>query len=290
MLIFLLIGVIVWLIIELLYRQTSYYKATHKSFASVRFDKGRYGEYLTYKLLKSQEKMGSKFLFNVYLNKEDGDTTEIDVLLIDKDGLFVFESKNYSGWIFGNEHQKMWTQCLPQGKNSAAHKEHFLNPIFQNKLHVSTLKKVLNREYPIYSVITFSERCTLKNIEISDPMVRVINRYQVASAVRSLSNNSRKQLTQQEIDSIYSALYPFTQVSSEVKRKHIEKINEKKSDKSETTVVEKKEASIDAIKVPLVCPNCGGKLILRTATSGVRKGKQFYGCSNYPKCHYIMNV
>ncbi|NLK22184.1 MAG: NERD domain-containing protein [Epulopiscium sp.] len=26
--------------------------------------------------------------------------------------MYVFESKNYSGWIFGNEKDKNWTQML----------------------------------------------------------------------------------------------------------------------------------------------------------------------------------
>ena len=42
--------------------------------------------------------------------------------------------------------------------------------------------------------------------------------------------------------------------------------------------------------VPADCPFCGGKLVLRTARKGARTGKQFYGCSNYPKCGYIRNV
>jgi hypothetical protein len=80
------------------------------------FDKGRNGEYQIYKRLRNHENKGGKFLFNCYLPKENGETTEIDVLLINKNGIFVFESKNYSGWIFGDEKSKNWTQTLPQGR------------------------------------------------------------------------------------------------------------------------------------------------------------------------------
>jgi hypothetical protein len=38
------------------------------------------------------------------------------------------------------------------------------------------------------------------------------------------------------------------------------------------------------------CPICNGNLILRTATRGANIGRQFYGCSNYPKCKYIQNI
>ncbi len=40
----------------------------------------------------------------------------------------------------------------------------------------------------------------------------------------------------------------------------------------------------------MICPRCGHKLVLRTATKGANKGNQFWGCSNFPKCRYIANV
>ena len=38
-----------------------------------------------------------KILRNVYVPKENGETSEIDVLYITQKGIFVIESKNYSG-------------------------------------------------------------------------------------------------------------------------------------------------------------------------------------------------
>lgn len=40
----------------------------------------------------------------------------------------------------------------------------------------------------------------------------------------------------------------------------------------------------------LVCPSCGGELVLRTAKKGSNAGSQFYGCSNYPNCKYTRNI
>ena len=66
---------------------------------------GSYGEKLTAKELKRVNFFGrkGKILRNVYLPKENGQTSEIDLLYITEKGIFVFESKNYSGWIFGND-------------------------------------------------------------------------------------------------------------------------------------------------------------------------------------------
>lgn len=287
---------------DIFYRKSSYYKVTHNSLLSVWFDKGRHGEYLTYKYLRNLEKDGARFLFNVYLPKDNGETTEIDVLLIHNDGIFVFESKNYSGWIFGGETQKNWTQCLPKGKGKASQKEHFLNPIFQNKLHISTLKQIIGENFPCYSIIVFSERCTLKNISVSNPMIRVINRNQVSATVKSFSSANTSKLSQTDVGSIYNTLFPFTQVSAETKEKHISAIQNNHPEKGPDTHPSEGAASLvpDPMKNDeaaqassdpgLTCPLCGGALVMRTATRGENKGKQFYGCSNYPKCRYVKNI
>ena len=36
-------------------------------------------------------------------------TTQIDHLLVSCYGIFVVETKNYNGWIFGDEHAAQWT-------------------------------------------------------------------------------------------------------------------------------------------------------------------------------------
>lgn len=110
------------------FKHETYYKITRNSFFKTIFDAGKHGEYLTYKKLKEYESDGGKFLFNCYLPKEDGKTTEVDVLLIHSTGIFVIESKNYSGWIFGSE----------------------------NSTHVKWLREIVGTNIPIYSLIAFS--------------------------------------------------------------------------------------------------------------------------------------
>ena len=124
------------------YKKETYYQVTKHSYISVLFNKGSYGEYLTYKNLKRFEAEGAKFLFNVYIPMRQGKTTEIDVVMISSKGVFVLESKNYSGWIFGDEEQQYWYQTLPMSK-WGIHKEKFYNPIKQNNTHIKYLKKIL---------------------------------------------------------------------------------------------------------------------------------------------------
>lgn len=205
------------------YKKSSYYQVTQNPYSSVKYDKGRHGEYLAYKRLQHFEETGGKFLFNVYIPKGNNETTEIDMLLICSKGLFVFESKNYSGWIFGNERNNNWTQTLPIGRGRS-HKERFYNPIMQNATHIKHLRRIISGNIPIRSIIVFSDECTLKDITIINSDVRVVNCYEVASAVAQICSQETDFLTHTEIDDLYSKLYPYTQVDCGVRAQHINNI------------------------------------------------------------------
>lgn len=203
------------------YKNGAYYQVTKLPYSYVKQNKGKYGEYLTYKYLKNFETSGAKFLFNVYIEKKDGKTTEVDVLMICSKGIFVFESKNYSGWIFGSEGQKNWCQTLPIGRDRS-HKEYFYNPIMQNQSHIKHLKEFLGAQVLMHSIIVFSDRCTLKNVQVKSNDVRVINRYNVAPVVANICNQIPTDLlSESDITNLYNKLYPYTQVDNIAKAQHI---------------------------------------------------------------------
>lgn len=296
-LIFAGVAAIVFLVNNREYQKTTYYKITKTPMLAVLRDLGKYGEYQIYKRLRKFEKsLGVKFLFNVYIPKENGETTEIDALMISSKGVLVFESKNYSGWIFGNESQYYWTQVLPKGRGRS-NKEKFYNPIMQNEGHIKHLKLLVGENIPMYSIITFSERCTLKEVTVVSGNVEVINRDAVKLVVSALFNHYPEVLSTKEMDNIYNVLYPFTQVDDDTKQQHILNIKGKTKIKNTTDnpkpIGEIEETTLEEVchqeneVSDLRCPKCNGELVMRTARHGENKGKSFYGCSNYPKCKYI---
>ncbi|MFR5875492.1 MAG: nuclease-related domain-containing protein [Eubacterium sp.] len=225
-LLFLVIAIIILVVVLKVYTfsKTTYHNSTKNSYFGTIYDIGKNGEYQIFKQLKFLEKKGCKFLFNVYLPKDNGETTEIDVMLIAPKGIIVFESKNYSGWIFGNEKYKNWTQILPQGKGKSR-KEHFFNPVMQNNLHIKWLKNVIGEDYPIHSIIAFSERCTLKDITLYSKDIQVIKRNDIYSAVGKVFNPIENSIiSDNEIQKLYDLLYPYSQVSEQVKQEHINNI------------------------------------------------------------------
>lgn len=265
------------------YKKTEYYEQTNLPYLRVLFNKGRLGEYYTYQYLKPLAGY-KRYLFNLYIPKEKEETTEIDVVLLHESGIYVFESKNYSGWIFGNESQKYWMQTLPAGRGRSQ-KNKFFNPIMQNKGHLKWLQAFLaDSSLPFYSYIVFSDRCTLKKITMAGDDHKVVKRCDLLSAVKQNIAKTGSQLSLEKIDELFIRLYPLTQMDEAGKMAHIQNIQqkaEKRVPKPVPDVAETPKAEES------ICPRCGAKLVLRTAKKGERQGRQFLGCSRFPKCRYI---
>jgi hypothetical protein len=207
------------------YTGSSYKIASGNSFLKTVFNKGNYGEFLTFSYL---EKLGGyhKLMTNLYLPKEDGTTTEIDLIMISETGIYVFESKNYSGWIFGDEKNKNWTQTL-QNKQ----KNHFFNPILQNKGHIKALKSVvkIDKEDFYKSYIIFSERCTLKKVKVTSPNVKVIKRNALIKTIKQNIQGSSRLMTKEAVNQLYLKLKKYTCADEDIKKAHVKNIKLKKS-------------------------------------------------------------
>ena len=226
-------------------------------------------------------------MFNLYIPKNNGETTELDVVLLHESGIYVFESKNYSGWIFGTESQQYWTQTLPVGRGGSQ-KNQFYNPILQNKGHLKWIQIFLeDQTLPFYSYIVFSDRCTLKNITLTSAKHYVINRYNLLSAVQQNIAKTGIQLSPEKIDNLFEKLYPFTQIEEAEKMAHITNIQQN-TQRSFSQPISNTKVTSNIERI--ICPRCGEKLVVRIARKGEHQGKKFLGCSNYPKCRYIQNL
>ena len=185
--------------------------------------KGIAGESIIQLLLNSPQLGYRKIMKNIYV-PYGNQTTEIDVVMIHETGIYVIESKNYSGWIFGNENQKQWTQML----NSYT-KKRFYNPVWQNRTHIRALSSYTNIDKSkIKSYIVFSDRCELKAVppNTSECIITKIDLF--LYAIYNDINNRKKIFTVEEVNQIEEKLKPITNVSQEVKNKHIQDIEKNK--------------------------------------------------------------
>ena len=95
----------------------------------------------------------AKKLLNHYLNENDlllnnvnisihGRNTELDYVVINNNGVFIFEVKNFSGKLVGNEDDQYWNKYKISRGNKEYIKE-IRNPIKQLKREIYLLKEYL---------------------------------------------------------------------------------------------------------------------------------------------------
>lgn len=102
---------------------------------------------------------------DLYVQKKNGEFSQIDVVVAAPQGLLAIEVKDYSGWLFGNEKQRYWTQILNFGQE----KYKFYNPVMQNAGHIKALRELSEQftNLPIFNIVLFAGNCTLKEVNYS---------------------------------------------------------------------------------------------------------------------------
>lgn len=219
--------------------------------------KGVFGEFIVNIFAKWKlDKDVYHLIKNVTLPTEDG-TTQIDHVIVSVFGVFVVETKNLKGWIFGSANQKMWTQQIFKHKNK------FQNPLHQNYKHSKTLQSLLSLEdNQLHSVVVFIGDSTFKtdmpdNVTYGMGYVRYI-----------LSKTEKVLDLRQVLDITQTIESGRLKPSFKTNRNHVRHV--------QTIIVEKQNQQI--------CPKCGSAMILRESKKGVNVGKQFWGCSAFPRC------
>lgn len=184
-----------------------------------------------------------------------GATTQIDHVIVSRFGIFVVETKNMSGWIFGDEKNPQWMQML------AGKKYKFQNPLHQNYKHVKSLQEFLGiGEENFFSVVMFWGEAEFKT-----PMPANVMTHGYVPYIKSKLDVL---FTSEEMDEVIRIIRAgMLPKSLGTSREHVAGL---KARFSSTTT----------------CPKCGGALVLRTTKTGANAGAQFYGCSKFPACRY----
>lgn len=175
-----------------------------------------------------------KLLRHLYLpTGEDGRTTEIDLVMIHRTGIYVFESKNYSGYIKGRERKKRWIQVTRSGKRP------FYNPIMQNAGHIRVLRRILYRAvdrsnsdpvaalgHRYHSIIVFGNHCNIERVRIRKSRAHLVHYQDVEQLCRELMQR-RACYSSEQIRQIAEILSNYTNVKKQVIRNHVKDINKR---------------------------------------------------------------
>lgn len=245
--------------------------------------KGIVGEWIVNLLIKKNFKLPEYTLFkDILLPTEDG-TTQIDHILVSPFGLFVIETKNMKGWIFGSEKQAKWTQQIYK------HKSSFQNPLRQNYKHCKVIQDLLGLDDScIQSVVVFVGESVFKtqmpkNVIRAAGLKGFIKSFNTRVLDDNLLADIKLQLKKGKLDSTFKNKRSHVKhVKEIVKNKEINRPKSKNKVKDETI-----KATAEGIKQ---CPRCGSLLKLKVATKGTHKGAKFYGCETFPKCRYLKKL
>ena len=121
--------------------------------------KGARGERLVARRLRRGLPDEYLMLNDVYLPLSDGTTAQIDHIVVSQYGIFVVETKTYSGWIFGREGDSKWTQSFRRSSK----KYYFQNPKRQNYEHICALADNLGIDKSCFiGVVALTGNCTFK--------------------------------------------------------------------------------------------------------------------------------
>ncbi|MFS0862052.1 NERD domain-containing protein [Fredinandcohnia sp. 179-A 10B2 NHS] len=225
--------------------------------------KGYLGEASVRLYLNKLDKEQYKVYNDVLIPLKNRRASQIDHVVVSPFGIFVIETKNYKGWIYGDPKSKYWTQVIFNRK------EKLYNPLWQNYGHIKALEEYLGveNEEIYHSIVSFSTRSTLKLKDINRPNASVIYSSRLLSTINS---HEKVKLTAAEVEQIVSMLEKTTNADFEKKKQHVKNVKD-----SQRFYQYKINSNM--------CPKCGSDLVERKGKYGA-----FKGCSNYPKCKFVV--
>lgn len=179
---------------------------------------GEQGEKKVNYIIKGCLNKGSYYLSNCYLPRKNS-TSEVDGIILCPQGIFVVETKNYSGIIYGNDTDEKWIQVRTYGANKGE-KKLVSNSVHQNKIHKLSLTDLIGKGYPIYSLIIFDDKCDISKLDVQSEDVYLINSSGIRTQMRLIYQASPV-LNQATLNKLYKILLPTTNVSANVKKQHI---------------------------------------------------------------------
>lgn len=160
---------------------------------------------------------------DLYIKKDDGGFSQIDLVVIAEVGILVFEVKDYSGWIFGSGNQSQWTKVSAYGRQTYQ----FYNPIMQNNRHIEELRKKLKYpdNVPFYSIVLFYGDCVLRDISFI-PKGTFLTKSNRALAVMEAITTNNDLVQYGDKDEIFWVLKEAVEngESAETRNKHTENI------------------------------------------------------------------
>lgn len=248
--------------------------------------KGKCGElFVAFCLNTRLDKNTYQVINDVMIPDDNGGTTQIDHIVLSPFGIFVIETKNMKGWIFGDRHSEKWTQQIYKNKKT------FHNPFRQNYKHIQSLVSITEiPENNFFHIIVFVGECTIKTRDkLPDALVE--NGTQLVNYIRSFTKITLDDASLKQISDIISNHRLSNTYSNKKQHKqYVKQIIQAKNTPEPDKDSSKPQTGVpQCVHAPISCPQCGSPMVQRKAQRGANAGKIFWGCSRYPACRAVIN-
>ncbi|PFV84060.1 nuclease-related domain-containing protein [Bacillus thuringiensis] len=180
--------------------------------------KRKAGEKMVKRILSKLDQVRYRVLHDVTVYTEYGDTTQIDHIVIAETGIFVIETKNYEGRIYGSEKAARWAQGIFRKKHS------FQNPFRQNYKHMKAIEWVMDQQLPCISIAAFHSKCSLKRVNVHSKHKHVLYYNDLKKCVESYID---VKLTKDEVEHIYQTILRANITDKDIKNKHVKYLHNK---------------------------------------------------------------
>lgn len=194
-------------------------------------------------------------------------TTQLDHLVLSRYGVFVIETKNMSGWIFGDADRKNWTQVQKGGR-----KRSFQNPLRQKYAHVKAVQGILGIDQKLlHSFVVFTGSAEPKT-EMPENVAWGLHALGQLIGVRKQNVISEEQVN----DYVHRLQNQSLENTRAVREEHVRNLEKRFEAKALDPAPEP-----DNVADSISCPKCGGQMVKRTNR---KTGDNFWGCARFPKC------
>ncbi|SDQ91996.1 Nuclease-related domain-containing protein [Virgibacillus salinus] len=195
---------------------------------------GRKGEIGEYKIDIQLSQLPKEYMYlnDIMIKNEKSASgySQIDHLVLTPYGIFVIETKNYQGTIYGGRNRKQW---LINGKFK------MINPVIQNYGHIQALKTIVDKKFHsnFISLISFTKRCKLiidmDLREISADEIVIYDIYLTETINRKVAITKLKHkeplLTEADIEQVYNTLSKSNITDPTKRDQHNKSLKEKTS-------------------------------------------------------------
>ncbi len=171
-----------------------------------------------------------------FMFEDTRSSSQIDNMLLTPKALYVIETKNYNGMIFGSLNQQHWTMTVKHVntyknkrgktyKKTNISKHQFYNPVKQNQTHINKINNLteISKLVPIYNIVVFCKKAVINTL-VNDDKIFVVGIKDLQATILTIESSLSKTLAIDEQAAFIDTLYDINITDKKARKAHVKNI------------------------------------------------------------------